>query len=205
MSLLQMLMGVTGTTGGGGGSPPFTPTYLARQSATSTPTVEAVGESYRPSPTSGLAETWLWIETTASETYVRLDANASGNLISTEEWWNPSDVSQGAPGVDEDALTLGARVDSVNIYTANYTQVVSGADMIMVKQGTFTDDDKITFFNPTNGVNYGWKLEASASDPGGDRTLIGYANIQFTFRKAGFADLTVTYCMATSADAEYDP
>jgi hypothetical protein len=108
-------------------------------------------------------------------------------------------VSEGTPGTDENIFLLGERPDTVNIYTAALTDSEPDVDQVAI--GSFTDDDKITFFNPTNGVNYGYELQVAAVDPG-DKNQLGRMTLKFTFRKAGFIDLSVLFRSRGIAEAD---
>lgn len=197
MSIIHFQSTVIGTSSSG---TPFAPTFFARQSTAplTSPTAEGFSDLETPGSTSIDAETEFWLETTAGDCFIRLDAFGQGNGSFHEKWWDTGDADQGAPGTDENAMQLNERPDTVNIFT--FAVDISAPSSSHVKIGTFTDDDKSTFFNPTDGVNYGWTLLMEASDPG-DMGVSGSHVIQFTFRKAGFADLTVFYSGFADAQA----
>lgn len=194
MSLIVAAVG--GTTTGYGS------TYLGQLSTEGDGyVVKAWGDDLTEGSSSSTARTELCIKTTASETYVICNANGTGNGGGVDEaWYIPTDSDQGAPGTDEVIFTLGERIDSCNIYTA---AVDEDAANVRTPLGTFTDDDKSTFFNPSDATLYGTRIVCTAMDSGGGPdTQFGGMTMQFTFRKTGFTDLTLTFKGYNTADAE---
>jgi len=164
--------------------------------------LEASASDYETSPSSATADGSIWVETDASNAYIRVDGNASGNVTATVLWYNASHVSQGTPGVDQDVFILGQRPDSINIYTSASDVADNGISLAAI--GTYTNDDKTTFFSPTNAVNYGLKMDATSSAAPGVDFDNGSFTIQITFRKTGYTDLTVAYDVTVDTDAEGD-
>jgi hypothetical protein len=191
---MQTLMGVLGGASGIN----FAPTVIGQQEADGI-VCHAEADDSNFGPSSASADTSVWLETTASDCFIRVDGFANASSIADVNWFSPVDVDEGTPGTDEDVFVLNQRPDSVNIFTFSLDD--SQPDTVHVKIGTFTDDDKSTFFNPTNAVNYGYELQINASDPG-DGNQDGSQTIQFTFRKAGLNDLTVLYRTTGNAQAD---
>ena len=176
----------------------FAPSYLG-QVAGDGDVIIAEAEDSQLGAASASADSQIWVETDASQTYVRVDGQASPET--TLEWYDDNGSSQGDPGTDRNVLTLGQRVDSVNIFTKNNTTISGSPNLAAI--GTYTNDDKSTFFNPTNGVNYGLDMQTSASAGGpGSESEEGSFIIQITFRKAGFSDLTVEFKGRSKSYAE---
>lgn len=166
--------------------------------------VEADGSSTEVGPASADADTHLWVIASGGEIYLRV-AGEWGGDTGFAEWFNPAHVSQGAPDTNRvpgtDVFLLGDRTGvTVNIYTLT---LFTEPGLTWNKIGTFTDDDKSTFFALTNDVQYGYQYSANADDPGND-TVGGISAVQFTFRKAGLEDYTIIMSMACSADATDD-
>lgn len=200
---MGMLAGGYYSQGSGAGSD-FSPTYYAAQ-ASLTWAVLSEGEHYAYQSGAGVdVDCQLWVETTTTETYVRLAGSATGNVIANVDWFNTVGVNQGTPGVDENAMALGTRVDTVNIYTKSSTLTGSSTTPVLNAIGTYTNDDKTTFFNPTNGVNYGLDVIADVNASGSTEWEDGKVTMQVTFRKSGFNDLTVDFSMYARGDAESD-
>lgn len=180
----------------------FAPTELGRQASTdafSQRVVWATATEFSVNPADSEAEVDIWIETDAGETYIRVESYADGDTSTVEQWYNTGGTGQGAPGTDEDIMTLGERVDSINIYTRTFN---SGLNVTHQQQwASFTDDDKTTFFVPTNGSKYGYRLRASVVT---SSSAAAASNnwLQFTCRKAGYTDLTFLYRGEISASAE---
>lgn len=152
------------------------------------------------------ARTELWLISSGSDIELRVSGFWNGDpLYSEAEWYNPDHVSQGAPDTDRTPGTtvfqLGDRSGvTVNLYTVPGGDSGGTQNLDWDKIGSFTDDDKSTFFNPTDSTDYGYRLTALATatypDPAGAEAL------QITFRKAGYNDFTIT--MECNSDAFYD-
>lgn len=176
---------------GSGADLEFSPTELGRQGTVEADfVVRSIGLDSDIPTSFADGETDIWIETDAGETYIRVDGDASGNVEAQTDWVDDMDVGQGTPGTDEDVMTLGTRCDSINIYTV---RADAGSNVTHSQQwGSFTDDDKSTFFSPVNGTQYGYRYRGTASDPGSDAGTV-YHFLQITVRKAGYTDMTFNY------------
>lgn len=185
----------------GGGGTVFTPTYYARQGINvGDRCVDSNGEDSDFGQSEADAATYLWVEVSASDTFIRLNGVVTGNGATSVNWFDTSDTNQGTPGVDENCIQLNERVDSMNIFTVFAT---TGPGITHVQDNeTFTDDDKSTFFTLTNDLKYSWRFLCQADDPGTGPIVAGAHVIQFTFRKAEFNDLTVTFRGDAYAEAE---
>lgn len=181
----------------GSGGVIFQPTRIGRQ--TGSPLIVASASDYDTAPSSATADGSIWVETSATQTYIRVDGNASGNVIATVNWFDSGDVDQGAPGVDEDVFRLNQRADEIRIYTYAFDVADNGITLSQI--GTFTDN---VFFSPTNAVNYGLKMDAVSSAAPGVDFDNGTFTIEITLRKSGFTDLIVRYDVQTDSDAEGD-
>jgi hypothetical protein len=173
------------------------PTRIGREIGS--PLIVASASDFETSPSSATADASVWVETSATQTYIRVDGNASGNVIAVVNWFDTANVDQGAPGVDEDVFLLNQRADSIRIYSYAFDVADDGITLSQV--GTFTDN---VFFSPTNAVNYGLKMDAVSSAAPGTDFDNGSFTIEITLRKAGFADLIVRYDVQVDTDAEGD-
>ncbi len=192
-----------------GGGTPFTPTILGDSGVlVGEVVVESLAESSDPDPQpSGAdADTWIWVVFEGGDIEIRVAADFNGNLVEDSAWYNPSHVDQGAPDTNlvpgTTVFQLGETTGvTVNIFSfrANTPDGLSET-----KVGTFTDDDKSTFFAPSASVDYGWNYEARAVDPPGageNNSVTDWAVRQFTFRKAGFEDYTISFGQEVDATA----
>ena len=184
-----------------GGSSEFAPTILGRIAATGVVSdMTAYDLEIEPSQASADADTGLWVLRTGGDVYIRVGGNASPP--DEENWYNEAGVDQGNPGTQTSGGTvifqLNEDVDSVNIYAAALDTIIFNSPAFF-KIGTYTDDDKSTFFLPTNDVKYG--RQCTCESQGSDNN-IGDHTIQVTFRKTGKDDLTVSFRSRTSAEAE---
>lgn len=199
---MSFLHAMTSILGSGGGASDFTPTlYGDAYSRASSSVVSADGEETNKGPANADADTTIWLITSAGEMELRVQADWGGDT-GDGTWWDELGVDQGAPDNNRIPGTLifelGDRTGvTVNIFTT-FQNLDSSA--VLTKIGTFTDDDGITFFNPTNATDYGWDLDASASDPG-DTTVDATQRTRFTFRKAGFNDYVIEFQQEAHATA----
>lgn len=142
----------------------------------------------------------LWLIMTSTNCYIRCGGGAAADL-----WYNTAGVSQGNPGAytgtGADIFELGEQPDSVNIYNAN-NNTISNAPVFSAV-GTYTSDDKSTFFAPTQDVKYGRRVIAALSLDFPDVVVeTGEITQQFTFRKAGYDDYTITFRARGEAECE---
>ena len=181
-----------------GGDQYFAPTVYGRISSAGI-LVLGQGEDYELDPGTsschGRAGIWLW--RTGGDIYIRCGCWGDGNVIAQEIWYNGGGIDQGDPGRENtagtDIMQLNSDVDSVNIYAAANDFVAAGSptDPTFSAYGTFTDDDKSTFFLPTVDTKYGRLITSDGS--GGSGVREGTITVQYTFRKANYADLTITF------------
>jgi hypothetical protein len=148
------------------------------------------------------SEVYLWA--TATDVEIRIEGSAGGSNTEECEWFDENGVSQGttSPLSATTIFKYGSRTGvTVNIYTSNSGLPSDGCSR--VKRGTFTDDDKSTFFNPTNSTKYGYQLDCEARDPPNGSPQSGgtIMQIQFTFKKAGASDYTITFSVQVAASA----
>lgn len=195
MSSLLALYGALGAGAAGGSA--FAPTLIGRAAADGN-TGSFIAENIEFGANGADAFAQLWLVTSATDCFIRIGGSAVGNSVNNEDWFNAAGVAQGAPGVNENVFQLNERPDSVNIFTA----ANSGSANTLLWSAAFTDDDKTTFFNPTDTSEYGYDMQAQANDPFGTSIITGVKDMAFTFRKAGFADLTATYRINVYAEAE---
>lgn len=180
----------------------FSPTYVAAQTSdTGGLAVRAVMDDDQEfSAAHAEARCIIWVETSASETYVRVDITNKDGATEDLDWYNTSGVGQGDPGVDQNAMSLGERVDTVKIRKVSEDVADDGA--VSSKEGTFTDD---LAFNPTNTLNYGYRINVESTDEGGaPDSDTGNIVIEFTFVKSGFNDLVVEYKALVNTSASSD-
>jgi hypothetical protein len=149
------------------------------------------------------AELVIW--NTGSDIEVRISGNGGGGTTEEVEWWDDLGVSQGTSSPALSATTV-FKLNEVTGVTVNIYTVEDGltTGMSRVKRGTFTDDDKTTFFSPTASTEYGYQLDAEATDPPGLGETADAADtmvLQFTFRKTGYADYTINFGARSVASA----
>jgi len=186
-----------GNAGGGD----FAPTLIGRIAANGD-VVTSLAADFDFGSSSASCSLDLWILFTSTDAFVRVTTDASGSGATDERWFNPAGVSQGTPGLNENVYQLNERPDSVNIFTSVLDDSDSGVNRNNKPGGTlFTDDNQVTFFNPTNNVVYGYRLNAQANDPGASIAR-GDITLALTFRKAGASDLTVSFSGNVDAEAE---
>lgn len=103
---------------------------------------------------------------------------------------------------------LNVRPDTISIFLTSpvagsiggqYQAAYNDIDQI----GSFTDSQD---FNPTNFVQYGWEFESYVRSTDPPQPSSGFANqtplITFTFKKAGYETLAVTYKLRCDSQAE---
>lgn len=184
----------------------FSPTILGREwLGTGDEVIKATGVDveFGTSTADGITELHIW--NTGSDIEIRIEGSASGSSQETVEWWDDQEVNQGTPGVPEPVFQLGEVTGvTVNIYTVDDGVPGANGGLSRQKLGTFTDDDKTTFFSPTASTKYGYELTCECRDPplnpppqsDGDTAIL-----QFTFRKAGYADYTISFGNQSVASA----
>lgn len=149
------------------------------------------------------SEVYIWA--TATDVEIRITGSAGGSTTEECEWFDENGVSQGttSPLSATTIFKYGSRTGvTVNIYTSNSGLPSDGCSR--AKRGTFTDDDKTTFFNPTNSTKYGYELDCEARDPPFDpppQSGGTIMQIQFTFKKSGASDYTITFSVQVAASA----
>jgi len=181
-----------------GGLLDFSPTYNGAQDPTELDDSYADYEysNLGPGASAAEAECRLVVQNSSGDSIITISGSEDG-----------SGVDQGSyAAATADVFELNTRPDTVTIklesesYSdsdhSNYPSTTS-------KVGTFTDD---AAFDPTNGVDYGYRADADveSSDPAQnppttseDGEMISV--ISFTFKKAGYNDLTVTYKIKAAA------
>ena len=191
-----------------GGSSEFAPTILGRIAATGL-LVLGNGEDYVFGGGSSCdAKAAIWLLRTGGDVYIRCGCHGTGNVVAEEAWYNEAGADQGDPGRETGAGTnifqLNSDVDSVNIYAAALDNNIqdSPAGLQFSAYGTFTDDDKSTFFLPTADVKYGREVDCESAGPQGTRRA--RITVQVTFRKAEFEDLTISFLGEALGDWESD-
>jgi len=159
--------------------------------------------SLGPQAASASALSGIWVETTSTTGYVVVgtSASASPSPSLTENWYDDTGAAQGDPGgigagSGTVVYTLLERPDSVNIYTVSSTGT-------QTKLGTFTDDNQSTFTTLSDGTAYGYYNDCNASVAAGGGSDFDSADfeIQITFRKAGYNDVTISFKGSASASA----
>lgn len=160
-----------------------------------------------PASANATADCGIWLIATADNCYIRVGVDGSGDF-GIEQWYNTGGTGQGDPGLISGTGTtvfeLGTVPDSVNIYNANDNSIL-GAPTFTTVSGSYTSDDKSTFFSPTTSTKYGRRCNAVASQSGfGTDDETGEVTIQFTFRKSGESDYTVTFRGRSNAQADVD-
>lgn len=154
------------------------------------------------------ARSYLWVVQEGGACKVYCAVNNSPNV--TNQWYNTGGSPQGAPGTWPSSgaviLDIGEEVDSVNIYTVAENDLGTTGTLSFGEVGTFTDDDKTTFFAPSSGVDYGGYVDCNnPSTPPSANSCEGERVIQFTFRKSGRDDLTYTFQAHAYAWSEWEP
>lgn len=145
---------------------------------------------------SNRAEAFLWVEMTADNCEIRV-AEQHTDSASVNQWYNTAGVGQGNPGTypTTSALIyeLGEQPDTINIYTVSTTNTAGVP--VFTAIGSYTDDNQVTFFAPTQGTKYGKSVDSeSQAGPGFDTDLEqGEFRMKFTFRKSGYADVEVEF------------
>lgn len=165
-------------------------------------------ESIYPPPggAGASADIAIWVITDANNCYIRVAADTNGGSFEDSGWYAPTNVDQGQltaiAGAGTTVFTLGLRPDSINIYTV--AQTINGDGVSLGAIGSYTNDNKVSFFSPTNSVKYGLQMDCSSQTdpPSGTDFDIGDFTVQITFRKAGYHDYTITYKLETDTDAE---
>lgn len=203
-------MGVRRAAWAGGST--WNPTNLARI-ASNGDTVYARGrdDQISPGPALSTADAGIWILRTGGEIYVRVGCDATGNTVNIEQWYNTGGTGQGAPGTISSAgttiFTIGGDTGvTVNLYIANAVTVSGTPSFSDVPGGSWTNDDKSTFFTPTADTKYGRRVVTSASQSGiGISNEEGYTDLQITFRKSGETDYTITYRARADSEAFVEP
>lgn len=183
----------------------FSPTIYGRQAAVNY-VVYAFGDTETIDFPAGAGSGCdIVLYATASDIELRVSAAATGNVAVDEEWYDTSGTPGDAGSGYVTIFKLNERTDvTVNIYTSNQT-VGFGDGVTFSDQGTWTDDDKSTFFNPTNATNYGSTVDCDSSQtvPGSDADQ-GYFTLQFTFRKTGYNDYTISFQAFAQSQCTYD-
>lgn len=191
-------------------SPGFNPTVDGREAAVNH-VLEVYGEDYvfgGNSTADASGRIYIWA--TASDIVIKVGGNASGNVSTDVLWWDNDSPSNSATAADYSPASGGTTIFSlgertgvtVNIYTSNET--TGFGSPTFPEMGTWTDDDKSTFFNPTNSTAYGGGVDcdASASMGAGPDSHQGFRTLQFTFRKTGYSDYTISFQAYVEALAE---
>lgn len=181
----------------------FNPTILGRTSATSPSSnyvVYMASSDFELAPGTAVATgtSAVWLIKTSTDCFIRVGGNTSP--AGTEQWYNTGGTQQGDPGLQTGTGTnvfqLNQVPDTVNIYNKLDNNTLGTCSFTNTSGGTsYTSDDKSTFFNPTQDAKYGRMVVAAASCTGGFCNDVddGYTQVQFTFRKSGLDDYTVTF------------
>lgn len=146
---------------------------------------------------------YVWVVKTATTCQIRLSEYHTDSA--TPNWYDTTGTPQGDPGNYSGtyavAFDLNAIPDTINIYTSNSTTLFGTPSFPAI--GSWTDDNKSTFFNPTQDVLYGRYVDCNAvAGPGFDvDTEQGHTTLQFTFRKAGYTDYTISFKVQARAYA----
>lgn len=188
----------------------FVPTYNGERN----PTIIAQSDSSYQDETfsvppvafaSANASVRIYVVNEASDCLLKVDGLSAGSPIG-------ADNAQALTTI----FNLNVRPDSVAI--EQHPWPVQDSDSLnygssSVKIGSFTDtQNPPTDFDPTNGIEYGWRyltfVEAQApggNPPTGNESGIADAIVSFTFKKSGYADLTLTYRVYAESEARaYD-
>lgn len=194
-------------TPAGGGST-FAPTVSGRLGlgTTATRVVEGSADDYvLGGGSSADGSCAIWVLRTGGDVYIRVGCRGAGNGTPVEQWYNQAGAGQGDPGEESTAGTtifqLNEDVDTVNIYASAFDSTTTGSPNFAAI-GTFTDDQKTTFFLPTADVKYGRSLDCDGG--GGTGLNEALISIEVTFRKAGLDDYTVKFTGFAFADWESD-
>lgn len=149
------------------------------------------------------ARSYIYVIKGASDTYIRVARYYTDTPL-TDQWYNTVGVGQGSPGAYPSSwatvFQLNDIPDTINIYRTSQTQSEFPSFPAI---GSYTSDDKVTFFNPTQDVKYGGYVDCHAdAGPGFDQeTEEGTSKLQVTFRKAGRVDYTITFKVHAKAVA----
>lgn len=172
----------------------FSPTLSGRLDANGY-VVYANDQDFQLAPTDAFADdrAAIWVIQTATDCFIRVGRWISGN---GDQWYNTGGTGQGDPGTYTGTGTtvfqLNEQCDSVNIYNSLDNSITGTPTFTAI--GSYTSDDKVTFFAPTQDTKYGRYVWADAEELGiGTDTQIGEVTLQFTFRKSGYGDYTVTF------------
>lgn len=175
-------------------SDPFVPVIYGRI-ASNGDTVYSFGsdDAIAPSTATGEGYTGVWLYMTSDNCYVRVGCHAVGGLSTTEQWYNTGGTSQGDPGPETGTGTnvfeLGTQPSEVRI--TNTDTDVAGAPVYSVLGSSYTSG---SFFTPSVDTKYGRRVWALATRSTlGITQEQGYIDLQFTFRKPGETDYTVTF------------
>lgn len=186
----------------GGASGSFAPTYNPgdNQYPFELDWAEANYEysNYGPGTSSADCDLWLVAVASASDTVITIEAIEDG-----------SGTNQGGRAIaPRNVFTLNVRADEIKVELISGAYVDSdhtnypSTNTIL---GSITDG---VFFSPANGIDYGYGLNASVqAQVGGSPPPTGSENgqmisrIRFTFRKAGYYDLSVDYEVRCEAQA----
>lgn len=185
--------------------PSFEPTIFGRIDANGY-VVYASDTDFALSPgtASALDSAGLWVIQTATDCFIRVGRATNGD---GDQWYDTGGTGQGDPGIytgtGATVFQLNEQCDTVNIYNKQDTSTTGTPDFYAM--GSYTSDDKGTFFAPTQDTKYGRRVEAVAFQSGlGVDTEDGQTTIQVTFRKAGLDDYTITFRGRARAQASVD-
>ena len=214
-------MGGAGTSNNkaaGGGTTDFAPTISGRYLmgspiVTTDLVVYSVGSDFDIGP-NGTAisqgASAVWLIKSATDCFIRVAADAAPG---TDNWYNTGGTAQGDPGTRTGTGTtvfqLNDIPDTVNIYNVVDTTTVPTPDYGNNFSGAtaYTSDDKVTFFDPSQDSKYGRGIVCDAECINesfcGD-TEDGRSVIQFTFRKSGKNDYTITFLQRARATASVE-
>jgi hypothetical protein len=186
-----------------GGLLNFSPTYNGAQSPTTVCSATADYEYANLGPGSSSAEA------TADVYVVNEAADSVIKVIAFEDGGPTDQGSSASPATETEIFNLNIRPDTVAIRLVEEPYVDSdhaNYPSTTKKIGTFTDDSD---FDPTNAVKYGYQADASvdSSDPPGNPPRTAEDGqitpiVEFTFKKAGYNELVVTYKVFARGDCE---
>lgn len=147
----------------------------------------------------------MWVIQTATDCFIRVGRATAGD---GDNWYNTGGTGQGDPGAWTGTGTtifqLNEQCDTVNIYNSNDNSI-NGTPTFSVVGTSYTSDDKTTFFAPTQDTKYGRRVICSAFQSGfGSDQETGECTMQFTFRKSGYDDYTITFRSRANATASVD-
>lgn len=188
----------------------FDPTISGRVEANGD-VVYSTWSDFAISPSSAYSEgeAGIWLIQTATDCFIRVGANGTGDF-GTENWYDTGGTGQGDPGLLTSAGTtvfqLNELADTVNIWNKADNSTQGTPSFSNTTGGTgYTSDDKTTFFSPTQSAKYGRKVLCISAQSGtGTTTEEGNFDIQFTFRKGGKNDYTITFQGHSKAVATVD-